>query len=59
MKGLLQNAGGIGVLVALIGLWAVVTKFGLVSPVFLPGVGDTFGALLEQAEDGSLARAVL
>jgi sulfonate transport system permease protein len=59
MKGLLQNAGGIGVLVALFGLWAVVTKFGLVSPVFLPGVGDTFSALLEQAEDGSLARAVM
>ena len=30
-----------------------------VSPVFLPSVGDTFGALLEQAEDGSLASAVM
>jgi ABC-type nitrate/sulfonate/bicarbonate transport system permease component len=56
---LLQNGGGIGVLLALFGLWAVVTKFGLVSPVFLPSIGDTFGALLEQAEDGSLGRAVM
>ena len=56
---LLQNAGGIGVLLAIFGLWAVITRFGWVSPVFLPSVGDTFGALLEQAEDGSLARAVI
>ena len=44
---LLQNLGGIGVLLALFGAWAVITKLGLVSPVFLPSVGDTFGALLE------------
>ena len=56
---LLQNVGGIAVLLALFGLWAVITRFGWVSPVFLPSVGDTFGALLEQAEDGSLASAVM
>ncbi len=59
MRAAFQNAGGVGVLLAILGLWTLITRLGLVSPVFLPSVGDTFGALLEQAEDGSLARAVM
>ena len=59
MRSVVQNTGGIAVFLLILGLWDLVTRFGLVSPVFLPRVGDTFGALLEQAEDGSLAGAVI
>jgi sulfonate transport system permease protein len=59
MRSAFLNAGGIGVFLGLLGLWELITRLGLVSPVFLPSVGDTFGALLEQARDGSLVRAVM
>jgi ABC-type nitrate/sulfonate/bicarbonate transport system permease component len=59
MRSAFLNAGGIGVFLGLLCFWELITRFGLVSPVFLPSVGDTFGALLEQAKDGSLVRAVM
>jgi sulfonate transport system permease protein len=54
-----ETLGGIAVVLALLGLWSLVTAFGLVSPVFLPPVGDILRALVDLAEDGSLARAVI
>jgi sulfonate transport system permease protein len=54
-----ETLGGIAVVLALLGLWSLVTAFGLVSPVFLPPVGDILSALVDLAEDGSLARAVI
>lgn len=55
----LENLGGIAVVAGLLGLWALVTRFELVSPVFLPRIGDILGALVELAEDGSLGKAVV
>lgn len=59
VRRILENLGGIAVVVALLGLWTLVTRWQLVSPVFLPRIGDILDALIELFEDGSLGRAVI
>jgi len=51
----LHAVGAVAVVLAFIGLWALVARFEWVSPVFLPGPGATWSALVDGLRDGDLA----
>ena len=51
-----EAAAGVGVVIAFVALWAVVTRLEWVSPVFLPGPAATVQALREGFAQGELGR---
>ncbi|MFW7348479.1 MULTISPECIES: ABC transporter permease [unclassified Pigmentiphaga] len=52
-------AGGLLVLLVIVGAWAWATAAGWVSPIFLPSPGATWDALLQGLAEGELASASL